>query len=204
MRGQLASLSERNGLSAVIFKERKDMAGFYSAGKELSISDCDGLKKVTDGIFENFYPENEWYEREALILRSFTKKDFIFFSEKKGEKGRIKAKEYNIKDRLYLYSAYFLASGTEGDVLSLTDSGKKLILSASFLEADVLRATIRQDCAPIIKRAEKTASLYLDYYYEGSPDKKDKGYLSQSFSNFMRIIFFLMDMSPLQDEDFII
>ncbi len=203
MRGQLALLSERVEKNPLIFKERKDMAGFYSAGKDILISDFDGLKKESEGIFENFYPEDAWYEKEAVILRSFTKEDFNFFSEKKEDNGA-KIKGNNIKNELYLYSAYLLASGAGGDELSLTESGKKLILSASFLEADVLRATLRKDLAPIIRRAEKTASLYLDYYYEGGPIKNDKGYLSRSFSNFMRIIFFLTDMSSLQDKDFII
>lgn len=201
MRGQLASLAEREALTPVIFKERKDMTGFYSAGKDFLISDSDGLEKVTEGVFQNFYPEDSWYEKEALILRSFTKEDFLFFFEKKGEEG---LKEYNTKDRLCLHSAYLLASGTKGDGFSMTDTGKKMILSASFLEADVLRVLKRKDTSLLIKRAQKTASLYLDYYYDGGPDKKDKGYLSKSFSNFMKIIFYLTDMSPLQDEDFII
>lgn len=203
MKGQLALLSEREGKNPLIFKERKDMVGFYSAGKDFLISDSDGLKKETEGIFENFYPEDSWYEKEALILRSFTKADFSFFLEKKEDKGG-KIRGDNIRNELYLYSAYLLASGAGGDGLSLTECGKKLILSASFLEADVLRAALRKDIAPIIRRAEKTASLYLDYYYEGGPIKNDKGYLSRSFSNFMRIIFFLTDMSSLQDKDFII
>lgn len=178
MKGQLSVLSDRVGKQAILFREHKDMKGFYAAGENIPVTEDDCITKVKDGVFENFYPCDKWYENAARALIHIRDEKSIFSSE------------YNEIRRIF--SAYKLSCGASGDILTLDETGKQMIICAVFLEADIIRAVMRNDKNVIIRRGEKLAELYFDYYYDENINKENKGYLSRAASAALKNILLLL------------
>lgn len=190
MTDTLSALAERVKEQPLIFREQRNGMGFYTAGKKLIIEKNDFLNVELEGAFTNLYPNEEWYKREAVLMRSEDKKKALFQMDK--------------ADVLPLFVAYRFSCCASDEQFSLTENGKKMLVSSAFLEADVKRAVDRNDKSVIIRRALKTASYYYDYYYEGNVEKTEKGYLSAAFSCFMKNILEILSYSSLQETDFII
>lgn len=130
-----------------------------------------------DGI--HYMKEGPLFKGE--IVRSFDDSDTAFF----------------------LYRVKKLSDSVEGNNLDLGESGKKLVLSMAFLEADMVRCIKRKDTSVLAKRAEDAAGKYLDYYYDDTLTTESKGKLSHTFGNFMKIIFYLCGSNALNDNEFI-
>lgn len=190
MSGTLLSLAQRVGETPLIFRESKDELGFYTAGHNVPLYGSDLLKKKSNGVFFNFYPEEDWYKHEAELLSVPAEKKPLFETERK---------------KLFpLFCAYKFSSMAKGSGYSVNENVKKMLLSAAFLEADILRAKKRNDENVLIRRAVKTASFYYDYYYEGEIDKSSKGYFSGVFSVFMKNTLELLSLNALQEDFFLV
>lgn len=172
MKGALYSLSERVGLLPLIFKETD--GGFYTAAADIPLFEGDLLTAERSGRFTSFYPKEEWYFAAAEFFINAPEAKALFTLE---------------NDRLIKpFSAFMFSKGAKGGGRNLSGAAKKMLLSASFLEADMLRAKMRGDPAVILRRSEKTAAHYFDDYYSGGIIKGEKGYVSRAAAGFFKTV----------------
>ncbi len=181
--------------------------------------------KVAEGFLKNpapdFIPSKD---KEETLLRIFTLcekytnekavkgenknhrgLDPLHYMEEGKREKRDRKRSFDDSDNpFFLYRVKKMADSVKGDGFSLYQSGKKVLLSMAFLEADMVRCIKRGDTAVLFKRALDTANKYLDYYYDEEIDLCDKGKLSRAYGKFLNIIFFLSGSNALQDEDFIV
>ena len=68
MKSVLSSLAERLNINILALREHRSEIGFYAPNVDKDVFLLPGIKMEKDGIFTNFYPENEWYES---ILKSY-------------------------------------------------------------------------------------------------------------------------------------
>ncbi len=103
----------------------------------------------------------------------------------------------------FLYRVKKKADTVEGDGFFIGESGKKLLLSMAFLEADMLRCIKRGDTAVISKRAKDVADKYLDYYFDKNIEFSQKGKISLAVSEFLKTVFYISGSKALCDEEFV-
>ena len=68
MKSVLSSLAERLSINILALREHRSEIGFYAPNVDTDTFSLPGIRAEKDGIFTNFYPENEWYES---ILKSY-------------------------------------------------------------------------------------------------------------------------------------
>ncbi len=227
MRGKLFLLSQAFSVSLTSIRQRRDGEGFYVVTDGKTELKALGIKTVTDGRFVNFYPEDLWYKE---VAEAFYKIDEFPFQDKdiyekcksytkikedeNAEKGKeilieeIFEEQFSLKDitakdskkKLGILASYKIALNSKGDELFINDKARKLILSMSFLERDMMNTALKKDYSFLYKLAKGCAELYLDYYYSLDIDKKSAGYISQSFFNFIKVIFYLFGAKSLQEQ----
>lgn len=168
MNGALFHLAGRVGLLPLIFKETD--GGFYTAAADIPLKKEDGLTVKRDGRFTFFIPGDGWYLSEAERIINCRRGGALFNED---------------NDRLIkLFAGYMFSKSQAGDELLLNGEAKKMLLSAAFFEADLIRAKMRGDSSVILRRADKTLGLYYAYYYSGSIEKKSTGYISRAAGEF--------------------
>ncbi len=163
MRGSLYLLAERAGLLPLVFKESGGM--FYTAS-DIPVTEGDSLKIKKSGRFTEFYPDDGWYIHEAERMINFPYYDALF--------------NLGSESLLKLFTGFMFSKSQAGDEMLLNEGAKKMLLSAAFLEADMIRAKMRGDPKVIIRRSDKILERYYDYYYSGSIEKKSAGYISRA------------------------
>lgn len=177
MTSLLSELAARAGKNAAIFREGKNEPFFYCAGADIPVTGTDFLKKTRDGAFCNLYPTDEWYENALRALIKMPDERPCFAS--------------TVSETEKIFVAYRFASGASGDGFFINDEGKRMLISAVFAEADVLRANMRNDKGVLLRRGEKTAELYYGYYYSGDTDKGSRGALSRAAAAALKNILLL-------------
>lgn len=78
MKGVLRKLSERLDTDILAFREHRSKPCFYAPNIEKIIEEK-GFKSEKDGVFTNFYPDDEWYKG---VLDRFVNTEIPFFDKK--------------------------------------------------------------------------------------------------------------------------